>query len=272
MENNKIKYFTTGELAKLYDINKKTLFHYDDIDLFKPEKVTSNGYRYYSQYQLEMLNVICILKSIGMPLKDIKDFLNKRNPDNVINLFDKEIKEIENEINRLKYLQIMMSNKIKLINEGKSNANSIFIENQDEEYLVLSNSIDNSHFFYDVKTYSDHINYCYNNNLNLGFPAGSIISFENLINKNFKEYSCFFTKVSEDLPKEKITIKPKGKYLVGYAKGYYDKVYLFYDNLMKYIDDNNLKIIGNSYEDVLIDEVSSKNIDEYIIKISIQIQ
>ncbi|MGL5693003.1 MAG: MerR family DNA-binding transcriptional regulator, partial [Peptostreptococcaceae bacterium] len=44
MENNKIKYFTTGELAKLYKINKKTLFHYDEIDLFKPEKVMSNGY------------------------------------------------------------------------------------------------------------------------------------------------------------------------------------------------------------------------------------
>nr|WP_243686593.1 MerR family DNA-binding transcriptional regulator [Clostridioides difficile] len=30
-------YFTTGEFAKICGINKKTLFHYDDIGLFSPE-------------------------------------------------------------------------------------------------------------------------------------------------------------------------------------------------------------------------------------------
>ena len=52
------KYYTTGEFAELCGIKKKTLFHYDDIDLFKPEKVMSNGYRYYSHEQLnQVMNV-----------------------------------------------------------------------------------------------------------------------------------------------------------------------------------------------------------------------
>ena len=80
------KYFSTGEFAKLCNINKKTLFHYDEIGLFKPEKVLENGYRYYSIYQLEVFNVIYTLKDIGMPLKEIKNFMDKRNPDNIIDI------------------------------------------------------------------------------------------------------------------------------------------------------------------------------------------
>ncbi|WP_374043130.1 MerR family DNA-binding transcriptional regulator [uncultured Clostridium sp.] len=34
------KYYSTGEFAELCGVNKKTLFHYDDIDLLKPEKIT----------------------------------------------------------------------------------------------------------------------------------------------------------------------------------------------------------------------------------------
>ena len=55
MKENNTKYFSTGEFAKLCKVHKKTLFHYDEIGLFKPEKVMDNGYRYYSIYQLELL-------------------------------------------------------------------------------------------------------------------------------------------------------------------------------------------------------------------------
>lgn len=81
-------YLSTGEVSKLFNISKKTLFHYDNIGLFKPEKVLPNGYRYYSHYQLELLNVIYILKEINLPLADIKGFLDKRNLDNSIEFLE----------------------------------------------------------------------------------------------------------------------------------------------------------------------------------------
>lgn len=268
---NKVKYFTTGEFAKLCNVNKKTLFHYDEIGLFKPEKVMQNGYRYYSHHQLEVINVIYILKSIGMPLKEIKSFLEKRTPDNIISLFHEEIVEIENEINRLKKLQIQMSNKIKLITEGKNFTKSIFLENQEEEYLILSDPIDNTKQIYDIQTYSDHINYCFDNNLNIGFAAGGIISYEDLLKRNLSNYSYYFTKVHENIPNEKIFIKPKGVYVVGYHKGYYDSVQIIYNKILDYINENNLHINGDAYEDILIDEVSVKDINNYVIKVSIKV-
>ena len=69
MKENNTKYFSTGEFAKLCKVHKKTLFHYDEIGLFKPEKVMNNGYRYYSVYQLEAFNVISTLKILVFLLK-----------------------------------------------------------------------------------------------------------------------------------------------------------------------------------------------------------
>ena len=49
-------YMTTGELAKLMGITKETLFHYDEIGLFRPAVVMPNGYRKYEIRQTELLN------------------------------------------------------------------------------------------------------------------------------------------------------------------------------------------------------------------------
>ena len=47
--NKKRMYMTTGELARIMGITKETLFHYDEIGLFRPAVVKTNGYRYYEE-------------------------------------------------------------------------------------------------------------------------------------------------------------------------------------------------------------------------------
>ena len=113
----KDNYFSTGEFAKLCNVNKKTLFHYDEIGLFKPEIVKKNGYRYYSIYQLEIFDMIYTLRDLGVPLKEIKSFMDKRNPNSVVELFEYKTNEIENEIKLLRRKQEIMSNKMKLIKQ-----------------------------------------------------------------------------------------------------------------------------------------------------------
>lgn len=273
MDKENKMYFTTGEVSKLYDISKKTLFHYDKIGLFKPEKILPNGYRYYSHYQLELLNVIYILKDIGMPLSDVKEFINNRNINNSIEFLELESEKVLKEIERLKRIQNIISNKINIINEGKNHANEIFIEEQPEEYLILSDKIDISKEFYDIDNYSSLIKYCNENILDTGYPAGSIISKENIQNNIFNEYSYYFIKVDK-LPTDNknILVKPKGRYVVGYSHGYYDETFNIYPLLIKYINNNNLTIVGNSYEQTLIDEVSTKDTNNYIIKVSIEVK
>ena len=62
-------YISISEMAKLHGITRQTLIHYDNIDLFKPAKVDTNGYRYYCKHQIPYLREICFLKSLGISLK-----------------------------------------------------------------------------------------------------------------------------------------------------------------------------------------------------------
>lgn len=271
MNTNLEKYFTTGEFADLFGINKKTLFHYNDIGLFIPKKILPNGYRYYCQSQVELFNVILQLKQLNMPLKDIKEFLDNRNEEMVLDLFSKKIHEIDDEINKLNNIKKKLSNKITLIEDGIKINDKIIIEYQEEEYLILSLYNKETKDIYDIENYTKHLKYCFEHNYNIGYPVGGMIKKENLLKGNFYPNDYFFTKVDKKSI-QKVHVKPAGLYVTGYMKGYYDQVGTLYKKLVDYIKDNNLYIDGYSYENTLIDEISVKDINNIIIKISIKIQ
>lgn len=62
----------TSEFAKMCGVEKRTLFHYDDIGLLKPAFVRENGYREYTVEQLGMMDMIKIFQACGYPLSEIK--------------------------------------------------------------------------------------------------------------------------------------------------------------------------------------------------------
>ena len=94
-------YISTGKLARVINITKHTLFHYDEIGLFKPEYVDENGYRMYSMDQMEMLDMILILRDLQLPLKEIKKFIENRNPEAVLECFEERQKQIIEETKEL---------------------------------------------------------------------------------------------------------------------------------------------------------------------------
>ncbi|WP_010529200.1 MerR family transcriptional regulator [Lentibacillus jeotgali] len=62
-------------VAELVGISVRTLHHYDDIGLLKPD-TTDSGYRIYSEKNLETLQQILFFKKLGFPLKKIKEIIN----------------------------------------------------------------------------------------------------------------------------------------------------------------------------------------------------
>ncbi|ALX49286.1 MerR family transcriptional regulator [Lentibacillus amyloliquefaciens] len=69
------------EVAGLVGISVRTLHHYDEIGLLKPEQTTESGYRIYSEKDLETLQQILFFKQLGFPLKKIKEIINSRSFD-----------------------------------------------------------------------------------------------------------------------------------------------------------------------------------------------
>lgn len=69
-----------GDLAKIYNISKRTLRLYHEMGLLVPDYVDYNtGYRYYSPAQFPRLDMILQMKSVGLSLVQIKQMLDQQN-------------------------------------------------------------------------------------------------------------------------------------------------------------------------------------------------
>lgn len=68
------------EAAQLSGVSIKTLYHYDKIGLLVPAK-SENGYRTYSQKDLERLQVILYYKYLGFSLEKIAELLKEEKSD-----------------------------------------------------------------------------------------------------------------------------------------------------------------------------------------------
>lgn len=111
-------YISISEMAKLHGITRQTLIHYDNIDLFKPAKVDTNGYRYYCKHQIPYLREICFLKSLGISLKDIQQHFQERTPENEMYLLEKQKQYIMNQIAKLNTLREYLNQRIDLYEEA----------------------------------------------------------------------------------------------------------------------------------------------------------
>lgn len=68
---------TVSEISKLFGISVRTLHYYDSIGLLKPTKLTESGYRLYDEQAIVRLQNILIFREIEIPLKEIKEILEK---------------------------------------------------------------------------------------------------------------------------------------------------------------------------------------------------
>jgi len=63
--------YTVHGVAELSGVTIKTLYYYQKIGLLLPEKIGTNGYRYYGEKELLKLQQILILRELDYPLKSI---------------------------------------------------------------------------------------------------------------------------------------------------------------------------------------------------------
>ncbi|MCI8661907.1 MAG: MerR family transcriptional regulator [Hungatella sp.] len=104
---------TVGEFAKLKNISQETLRHYDRMGLLKPQWTDEmTGYRYYSIFQYETLSTISELRDLGMPLKEIKEFLEKRDVDRTLLLLEERHQQLSLEIQRLSVIEKRIAHKL----------------------------------------------------------------------------------------------------------------------------------------------------------------
>lgn len=90
---------TVSEVAKILDVNKNTILHYDREGLVKSIRM-DNNYRYYHEAQIENFKIIISLRKIGFSVKEIKnmkDSFKNQNYKDIIEMVKRREKEFEEE-------------------------------------------------------------------------------------------------------------------------------------------------------------------------------
>lgn len=63
-----------NELVKVSGVSHRTLRYYDEIGLLRP-RVHDNGYREYTEAEVNLLQQILFYRELGFPLQKIKEIL-----------------------------------------------------------------------------------------------------------------------------------------------------------------------------------------------------
>lgn len=75
--------YTVKELSKMSGVSIRTLHWYDEIELLKPAYLGSNGYRYYEEEQLLLLQQILFFRELGFKLDKIHTIIGKGDFDKI---------------------------------------------------------------------------------------------------------------------------------------------------------------------------------------------
>ena len=95
---------TINEIAKELNITKRAIKYYEEQGLLKVAK-DSNGYRNYSEQDVERLRIVSVYRKLGISISDIKKLLENENKDILLKILadkEKELQEKTTEYEELK--------------------------------------------------------------------------------------------------------------------------------------------------------------------------
>lgn len=104
-----------SKVAKLTGISAKTIRYYESIDLMPEPMRADNGYRDYSDKDVEILKFIQSARKMGFALKDVANLLQlwqdkNRASRDVRELAERHIEDVENRILELQNIRDTLKN------------------------------------------------------------------------------------------------------------------------------------------------------------------
>lgn len=259
---------TTGEFAKIMGVTKNTLFHYDSIGLFSPEVVLDNDYRYYSIYQMELLDTILVLKDLGMSLGEIKDFLANRSPELYLEMFERTEKQIDLQIKKLQgRKQRIAQHRIRLLESQLRDWNQILQKHQEKRYYL----------YMPLETQTDAEMYRKTNqiitefekrNRDISHDIGYMQRQADIGAEIYDNYHNILLITPRKPAGVKYQILPAGEYLTACHVGHWSTIGSCYQRLLAYARSHSLQLADYFIEYEIVDRFITDNPDEFVTEIS----
>ena len=264
-------YMTTGEIAALMGVSKHTLFHYDDIGLFSPEYVAENGYRMYSLYQLETLETILMLRDLGMPLKEIRQFLQVRSPKELVRIFAEREQQIEKELSRLKTMQGWIRQRRKKISMVmQQDFSDIGIHHFPERYYLIRQIDGTSEKDYMEKTNRLILDFKHAEQRN-DYEVAYLQYGKNLSRQIYNAYDNVLLLLEQKQKHMEYRIMPEGDYLTGFHVGHWNAIGEAYARMEAYRKEHKIQTDMVYLERDMVDQLAVTSVEEYVTEIAVRI-
>lgn len=266
------KYLTTGEMAHLAHVTKNTLFHYEKMGLFAPEIVMENDYRYYSIHQLEVLDAIILLRDLGMPLIEIRAFLEGRNPEKLLELFDREEEQIKEQMRRLKdQSQWIKEKREKIHNVLSVETDQIYVRHQTDTYVVISSFDQPTDKVYAEKITELTEAYARNNS-SMQYEIGYMQQTADIRQGIYDNYLNVVLALKHKPKGMTYACMPEGEYLITYQKGHWSGLKAAYKRMMEYAGEKGLTLGEQFLEVYAVDGLMAEQEEDYITEIRVRIE
>lgn len=241
--------YKIGEVAKLFNISNRTLIHYDQINLFKPDYVDQeNGYRYYSSHQILELYFILILKNSGFSLKDIKEYTQSRNIQESIDFLKSKEELIDIKIEELKKTKM-------IIREKQEEFEKILLSDEIAPSIIYAGPfqaiIENIESPFDGIEIGKIYNKLFSLEKDLNFKDKKYIAIVDKSDLNKKEFSKLKKLgilIPEDEKYSSEILTEKRKFATITHKDSYESLEESYKKLLDFIQINSYNIVGDSIE------------------------
>lgn len=99
---------TINEIAKEINVTKRAIKYYEEQGLLHVSK-DSNGYRNYSDKDVETLRMISVYRKLGISISDIKNLLKKEDTKILLEILESKESELQEKINEYEELKAFFS-------------------------------------------------------------------------------------------------------------------------------------------------------------------
>lgn len=121
-----------GQVAKRVGISARMLRHYDDLGLYRPSRVSENGYRWYGTTTLPRLYRIIALRRAGVSLPDIGRIIDGQSS---------EADALRQHLSELKAEQVKLADLIVSLEEQIEQLESAQVEDPDSLRATYRNEL-----------------------------------------------------------------------------------------------------------------------------------
>lgn len=266
--------FTIGEMARLFDVNIRTLRYYDDIGILRPETTDpDSGYRYYSSRQFERMNAIKYLRALDMPLKKIALFFEKRDVKSLQVMMEEQKQDTRRKIEALMRIEQKLERRLNSLEDvlGAPTGEIREIYCKKRRIAFLRKEI----------ALGDDLEYPIRELERASLPepaiflgkVGVAISRENLLKRSFEHFSGIFVVLEDgDTCSGAEQYLPEGTYLTVRFTGTHKGAAGYYEKLLAYMEEKGYSLIGDSVEVTLIDAGFTDDTEQYVTELQIPVE